>query len=60
LYKDLGVLSVDIELPSGYNEGYRNDPDKLKYNPDLVKKDGDFESGVLVGENSFYDLLEGI
>jgi hypothetical protein len=59
LYKKFQILSVDIELPdAGYNEGYRNDPARLKYNPDLVKKDEDFESGVLMAKNgSFYELL---
>jgi hypothetical protein len=58
LYNDFGILSVDIELPSGYNEGYRNDKARGEYNPDLVKND-DFNNGVLMVEDrSFYKLLE--
>jgi hypothetical protein len=58
LYKDFGILSVDIELPKKtYDEGRRGDEPKEDYNPESVRKA--FESGVLVtGKGDFYTLLE--
>jgi hypothetical protein len=57
LYNDFGILSVDIELPSGYNEGYRGEGGTRAYKPNDVIND--FNDGVLVtGRKSFYKLLE--
>ena len=61
LYRRLGVLSVDIELPDApYDEGRRGElpPDGNYYKPDRIKEDFGDDGVLIQRRDGFFRLLE--